>query len=210
MKASAASLALAAAACVMSVFALWPARRREEAPPRNLDRPEAPAGGLHDPRLRKLQEKVSDLELRIEALRTASGNPQAEDAALRAIVLDSARTPAERVSAFRIVRSRSADGCTQDMILSILALLRSSGDAAVRLEICRQCSGLGAPQVRHEMLERVRTDPDEWTRVEAIATLSSCAGEADVRPVLEAARDNDPSGRVRAQAAAALDQGEPK
>ena len=213
MKASSAAIVLASSACVLSVLALWSPRRREEVLPRNSERPErperpeAPAGGFHDPRLKKMQERISDLELRLEALRIANGQPQAEDAALKVFVLDVARTPAERVSAFRILRSRSAGICTRDVVLSILELLRSCEDAAVRVEICRQCSGLGFPEIRQEMLERLRTDPDEWTRVQAVATLSPLVGEPGVRAALEAASENDPSGRVRAQAAEALEPG---
>jgi HEAT repeat protein len=217
--ASLAALALAGAAWVEArrpapavtagggVTAAAPAKTGLQPLP-DTSKPETGVPPPADDHLRAVTERLDKLEARLTVLerrrRDIAPAEPVDVKALETVILDRVKTPAERASALKIMRSRAPQARTIEVARSMIDLLRTCDDGTVRAEICRQLYGLDYAEIGEEMLTRLRTDEDDVAREEAAETLETFADAPGVIQALEYAKENDESPAVREQAIKSL------
>lgn len=233
MKLSAGALLLSLSALAVSWYALATARQKaaaealpagspgrhrvetEERPaPRDpgpapvAGTPSPPAGDLRslEERVARIEEKIAKAEQAWNEFRQSREKTPIDRVALESTVLDRLKPPEARVSALKKLRWHAPEARTLEVVRSMLDLLRTSEDGAVRAEICRQLSGVEYPEVAPEMVNRLRSDADEETRKEAAEALLDFIDEPGVLQALEAAKQSDPSEDVRLQAVETIEK----
>lgn len=151
------------------------------------------------------QEALQKGNVRLRARPDPAQSSVDDVASAKAAILDPATAVDRKVAALRILRSANAR--SDDIVKQMLQVYHSTVDANVRADIFRQLNRVTIPELKTILLEAVR-DPlqDSTVREEAAETLSSYLPDPDVQAMLEhlAAEERDP--KVRAQAAASLEE----
>ncbi len=84
--------------------------------------------------------------------------------ALQAKAQDLSADPEERVAALARLRIAKPDGRSPEVVRSMIDLLRTSPDAALRADICRQLNRVVSEDLKHQLLVTGRTDADARAR----------------------------------------------
>lgn len=132
--------------------------------------------------------------------------PAAEEIpALQAKAMDLAADPKDRLAALAKLRM-APDGRSPGVVRSMIDLLRTSADASIRADICRQLNRVVSEELKQQLLLTARGDSDPKTREEAVESLGPMKGDPIVRQFLEVCQTADPHEKVRAQAAKSLSE----
>jgi hypothetical protein len=123
---------------------------------------------------------------------------------LQARAQDLSADPKQRLEALARLRVAQPDGRSPEVIRSMIDLLRTSPDGAIRADICRQLNRVVNDDLKQQLLVTGRTDVDATAREEAVESLGAMKGDPLVRQFLETCVVTDPSEKVRNQAKRSL------
>ncbi len=218
---------------LLAAAGLWGIASRRSLPPerealrRELEGIRRPAGvatpaPVPDPGLERriqaleaevaaVERKNAELEKRLAAAPPPAAVPPgpAEIARWQVTAVDLSRSERERVEALLRLRLTGPDARTPEVAASMLLLLGSSPDARVRADICRHLKRAVPLALAAPLLSALARDADDKVREEAAETLGPLHADPSVRAALEHAARNDPSDKVRLQAARSLQEPPP-
>jgi hypothetical protein len=139
---------------------------------------------------------------------TKSGRPKRSNpqhlAWARQRALDPRVSPEERSDALGEIQKHGAEGYTDEVVHSMVALAQTAQDPKVRENIWRQFDGARNPVVSTALKQALAADAVADVRREAAEALDHYRDDPAVRAALEHAAQHDPDEKVRWEALRAL------